>query len=119
MIIILKTEEELRAAILLHPSGYVQRLADGTSRILTEEDVPAESFAILSQRQFKMALTAIGLRASAEAFIDNARDAGEWDILDWWNNTDFQIDHPVLAEAASQLGVTERMPELFKVGVSL
>lgn len=57
----------------------------------------------VTNRQFRLALTRVGLRAAAEAYVA----AGNQDLKDWWEYEPImQRDHPLIAAAITELGKT-------------
>lgn len=81
------------------------------------EDVPAGPPQSISPRQFRQALTAIGLRASVEAAVASA----DQDTKDWYEYaTSFERGNPVLIAMATALGKTDAdIDALFALGATL
>ena len=70
----------------------------------------------ISRRQFRQALTRVGLRSQAEAYVA----AGSLDLKDWWDAEEFERNHPELLLAAELLGQTSaQLDDLFILGGSL
>ncbi len=84
----------------------------------TFEDVPQPTIVpSLSPRQFRQALTALGLRAAVEAAIA----AADQDTKDWYEYaTSFEWNHSVLIAMATALGKTDAdIDALFALGATL
>lgn len=82
------------------------------------EDVPVvPSIAAISPRQFRQALTSIGLRSAVEAAVA----AADQDTKDWYGYaTSFERSNAVLIAMATALGKTsEDIDALFALGASL
>lgn len=86
--------------------------ADGTVTLYYQGDTipPSPSLPTLNcppsvtNRQFRLALTRVGLRAAAEAYVA----AGSQDLKDWWLcEPDIQRQHPLILAAMAALGVTD------------
>lgn len=73
--------------------------------------------AVVSPRQIRQALTALGLRSAVEAAVA----AGDQNLKDWWEfATAFERAHPRVIAMAQALDVsTEELDQLFIVAAGL
>ncbi len=113
-----KNESELQAAISANPDCHARRFADGTSEVLTGDDMPVSAVvASVSPRQIRLALTAAGLRATVETAVK----AGSQDLKDWWEYAlEIERHHPMIEAMGAQLGQTpEQIDALFNLAGSL
>ncbi len=91
-----------------------QTLVDYTPDPVPDQAVPP---IIVSPRQIRQALTAVGLRAGVESAVA----AGTQDLKDWWEfATAFEENHPMVVAMGQQLGQTsEQIHQLFQLASSL
>ena len=81
------------------------------------KDHMALPIAPISPRQIRQALSRVGLRQAVESAIT----AADQDVKDWWEfATQFERQHPMVAEMGSALGQTEaQLDALWELAGSL
>ncbi len=72
---------------------------------------------VVSPRQIRQALTAMGLRSAVEAAVAS----GNQDLQDWWEfATAFEENHPMVVGMGYQLGQSpEQLHQLFQLASGL
>lgn len=102
---------------ILADEAFCERYHHGDWVYVGEQPVEPAPIKPLSPRQFRQALTALGLRATVEAAIA----AADQDTKDWYEYaTSFERTNSVLVAMAAALGKTDAdIDELFALGATL